>query len=307
VATLEDAAEELANKLRELDHEVEEGEQAIHSFGEKLGAATSHVEEEWKALGERVTAFLEKVNAQAETVNGDVSEAGQALADLQNGIASDLAEADGAVDAARGEMSALEEHVRAQQEPLESMVADQVEAPLQQLAEQAEKVKESLDQAVSEAREFLEQDVADALSAMRDQISERVDQVRQGPLQECTDALQQAYDKWQTALEFVEETVVEKAYAAAPDHAQQVIEFALGECKTAYDEAEEELTSAAQVVEDALGELKQEAERRADALREDGQQELSSGHAELTQALSEAVSALDAVKRLLASFTFVQL
>lgn len=307
MATLEDAAEELVGKLKELDHEVEEGEGTIRSLGEKLGSATGHIEDEWKALGERVTAFLEKVNEQAERVNGDVTESGQALADLQNGIGSDQGEADGALATARGEISALEEHVRSQQQPLESMIADQVEAPLEQLAEQAGKVKESLDQAVSEAREFLENDVVGALTDMGDAIRERVDQVREGPIQDCTDGLQEAYEKWGTALAFMEDTVVERSYAAAPDHAQQVIEFALEECKKAYDEGLDELTSVAQVVEDALGELKDEASRRADAVRQDGQEALSSGHGELTQALAEAVSALDAVKQLLASFTFVQM
>lgn len=307
MATLEDAAEELVSKLKELDHEVEEGEETIRSLGEKLNTATGHIEDEWKALGERVTAFLEKVDGQAERVNTDVTESGQALAELQNGIASDQSEADGAVAAARGEISGLEEHVRAQQQPLETMVADQVEAPLEQLAEQAEQVKESLDQAVSEAREFLENEVAGALTDMGDAIRERVDQVREGPIQECSEGLTQAYEKWQDALAFMEDTVVERAYAAAPDHAQQVIEFALGECKKAYDEGLDELTSVAQAVEDALGELKEEASRRADAVRQEGQEALSSGHGELTQALSEAVSALDTVKRLLASFTFVQM
>jgi hypothetical protein len=60
-------------------------------------------------------------------------------------------------------------------------------------------------------------------------------------------------------------------------------------------------------VEGALDELQQEASRRADALRQEGQEALSSGHGELTQALAEAAGALDAVKQLLASFTFVQM
>jgi ElaB/YqjD/DUF883 family membrane-anchored ribosome-binding protein len=307
VATLDDAAEELVNKLKELDHEVEEGQETIRSFGEKLGSATDSLQEEWKALGERVTAFLEKVNEQAERVNTDVNESGQALADLQNGIAGDQAAAETAVAAARGELSGLEEHVRAQQEPLEAMVADQVEAPLERLTAQAEQVRESLEQAVSEAREFLENDVSDALETIGTQIRERVDEVRDGPIQECTEAVQEAYEKWQSALQFMEETVIDSAYAAAPDHAQQVIEFALGECEKAYEKGREDLTGVADAVEDALRELQQEATRRADALRQDGQEALTSGHGELTQALSEAVSALDTVKQLLASFTFVQL
>jgi hypothetical protein len=307
VATLEDAAEELVSKLKELDHEVEEGAQAISSLGGKLDTATGKIEEEWKALGERVTAFLEKVNEQAERVNTDVNESGQALAELQNGIGSDRSEAGAAVEGARGEVSGLEEHVRAQQAPLEAMIAEQVEAPLEQLAGQAEKVKDSLEQVLSDAREFLENEVVGALTDMGDQIREKVDEVREGPIQECADALEGAYEKWQTALAHMEETVVERSYAAAPDHAQEVIDYALGECKKAYEEGLDDLTGVAEVVEGALDELQQEASRRADALRQEGQEALSSGHGELTQALTEAAGALDAVKQLLASFTFVQM
>ena len=41
MAELDDAAEELALKLKELEHEAQEGAETIQSFGEKLDAVTS--------------------------------------------------------------------------------------------------------------------------------------------------------------------------------------------------------------------------------------------------------------------------
>jgi len=130
---------------------------------------------------------------------------------------------------------------------------------------------------------------------------------KQPALSECAQALEEAYGKWEAALAQIEETVIERSYAAAPEHAQEVIAFALSECKEAMDEGLDDLAGAAGLVEDTLGELAQEATRRADAVRNDGQNELSSGHAELIKALTEAAGALDQVKALLASFTFVQI
>jgi DNA repair exonuclease SbcCD ATPase subunit len=305
VAELDDAAEELSLKLKELEHEAQEGAETIQSLGEKLDAVTSRLDEEWKELGERVSAFLEKVQEQGGRMGDEVQEAGEALAALQNGIASAQNETGEAVSGARGELSGLEEHVRAQHDPLETMVSEQVEHPLEAIARQADDLRQALDHLAMDAQQFFERDVSDAVAAMGERIRERVQEVREGPIQECLDGLDEAYGKWLEGLEFIEETVLEKAYLAAPPHAQQVVEFVLREVRGDYDPAIGEAGELAELIEQGLVELKQEAAAQAAAL-EKSQTALSNGHDELTRALADAVGALDAVKQLLASFTFVQ-
>jgi uncharacterized protein YukE len=139
------------------------------------------------------------------------------------------------------------------------------------------------------------------------QIRSRVEEVCQGPLAHCTGEIQQAYESWQQSLDVAEELILEKSYAAAPGHAQQVVEFAGQACRSAYEEALAGLEQTVEVVEGALRELQEESALRAAALRAEGQEELSNGHRELLEAMAGASRALETVKQLLAGFTFVQL
>jgi predicted nucleic acid-binding Zn-ribbon protein len=72
MATLEDAAEELANTLKELDHELEESQQSLLSFGEKLVSDTQRIEDGWTSLAERVDAFLQHLPELARRMDDGV-------------------------------------------------------------------------------------------------------------------------------------------------------------------------------------------------------------------------------------------
>jgi hypothetical protein len=307
MATLEDAADELAATLKELDHELEEGQQSLVSFAGKLDTDTQRVEDGWKTLAERVDAFLQHLPDHARSMDEGVQEAGQALADLHAGVAADDGAAQSAVAASRDGVASLEEHLKALPPPLESVVAEEVEAPLQELARRAEDVRASLDEALAESRAFLEGDLVLALGAVGAQIRARVEEACQGPLAHCAGEIQQAYEGWEQSLDTAEDLILEKSYAAAPGHAERAVEHASQACRGAYEEALAGLEQAAEVVEGALRELQEESTLRAAALRAEGQEELSSGHHELLEAMAGASRALDAVKQLLASFTFVQL
>ena len=165
----------------------------------------------------------------------------------------------------------------------------------------------SLDEAMNEAREFLEDRVPEALSAVSASIAARVQEVCEGPVQQSAARLEEAYEKWEATLEAVEGLIIEQSFAAAPGHAREVVEYALGECRRGHEDGLRQLQEVAAAVAEALSGLKEEVSTRTATQRAEGQAELSDGHRELQQALGESGRALDTVKQLLASFTFVQL
>jgi hypothetical protein len=307
MATLEDAAEELALKLKELGQEVEEGQGALAGYGETLDGDVKRIEEGWTALAARVDAFLGAVSEQAAGLQEDVQRGGQALVDLQNAAAADQAEAAGAVSTAEEAAGELASWVSAQQDPLRQMTAEQVEAALHDLRERAGRAGAALEEALDGARAFLEEEVPAALAAAARQVRDAVQEACDGPLDQAGARLQESCDEWEAMIGAAFGAVLEGSFAAAPPHAREMVDWALGECTRGAGEALAQARDVALLVEQAIVGLRDEVAALIAAHQQDGRQRLSQAHGELLQALADSARALDAVKSLLASFTFVRL
>lgn len=130
--------------------------------------------------------------------------------------------------------------------------------------------------------------------------------MRQALADECASALDEAYASWESGLEAVE-SKVEQAFADARTHAEDVVTYSLEECRTAHAD---ELDELVQLLDTTLG----PALEKLEAAIEQRGGEVDASHGALETDLDEtgrgleaAIAALQRVKELLASYSFVQL
>jgi hypothetical protein len=305
VATLEDAAQELVDTLEALDAECQAAQKTFADHHQDLSELDGQIASDWNALNEEVTSFLEAVSEQAGLLAQDGQEAENELAALRGEAEAAQSGAEAEIVGSRDDLTALAEHLRALEPSIDAIVASGAEAPFTALRELAEDVREQLERAVAEAREFLEE-VAREVEATAQAVEERSEELRAHVAEECTATLQTAYDAWEGHVEELEELVKGKL-EELPENAREVVEYAMTECVKGHEEEIEQVLALVPDVERAIGELKDTIDETATDIGEEGFGALDRGLGGLGESLTRTTEALDRVKALLASYTFVAL
>jgi ElaB/YqjD/DUF883 family membrane-anchored ribosome-binding protein len=306
MATLEDAAEALVVKLRGLDSEIEESEEKLQSLRDRLEAAAHDVEREWTALREAASSLLEKLRAEHEQLATQVQETSQAMVVAQNAVAEDGSEARNEMGEARAQLDALAQHATGLEPGVESLASDAGEAPAKSLAQRARELQQELDQLVEEARNFLQDEVVNAANDTADEVRQMCQTLHESLAEGAAEAFQDAYDQWESAVGELEGYVVSQGYEASREHARAVVEYAAEECATACVTQMDDL-------QQLVGLLATQLEQMADQVEQSAEHVVTQAGAQLLQELEatgtsakSAVAALDAVKRQLAQYSFVE-
>ena len=305
MATLEDAAQDLVDTLDALDEECQAAQKAFADHQEDLSELDGQIASDWNALTEEVTAFLEGVAEQAGLLAQDGNEAANELGALRGETEAAQAGAEAEIAGSRDELAALAEHLRSLEPSIDAIVASGAEAPFTALRELADDVREQLEQAITEAREFLEE-VAREVEATAQAVEERSEELRAHIAEECTATLQTAYDTWEGHVEELE-TLVKDKFEELPENAREVVEYAMTECVRHHGEEFDQVLGLVPDIERTIEELKDTIDETATDLGEEGFGALDRGLGGLGESLTRTTEALDRVKALLASYTFVSL
>jgi hypothetical protein len=303
VATLEDAAQELVDKLEELDGDCKAAQEAFASHLEDLAALDANLARDWDGLTETVSAFLQAVQEQSSLLAADGTEAANELGSVRSEVESVQAQAEAEIAGSREEVAALGEHLRSLEPAIEPLVATGAEAPLVALREQAARVREQLEEALTEAGEFLS-DVATELATVAQDVEERSQALRAHIAEECTEQLQTGFDTWLGHVEELEGLVREKL-DELPQNAREVVEYAMTECVAGHEEELDRVLAVMPQIDQALEELRSAVDETATDVGEEALGALDDRLGTLTQSITRTGEALDAVREVLASYTFV--
>lgn len=307
MATLEDAAEELVVKLRGLDSEIEESERQLEDLHQRVDHVRGEVDQDWTALSEAVTAFLHKLGEEQTELAQQVQTTRQAIADAQQAMAEDGAQARAEIGQGHSQLDALGQHATGLQPGVQSLATEAGEAPAKALAEQAHALEQELQQLAEDARTFLHDDVLPAITQTATDFHEQCQELHRQMAEEITAALQETFGEWESKVEQAEQYVGTHAFQASRPHAHDSVTAALGECKTA---SGQQLDSLQQLIGLLTGQLQEFGTQAHDA----GQAVVAQASAEMLQQLdqlraaaAQAVTALDAVKGQLAGYGFVSM
>jgi len=308
VATLETAAEDLVRRITSLDGEVEAAKERLAKLKELVANQGQQIDQDWIELARQVGELIQKASEERGKLDQDSQQAQAALSQLEAGGKAAQSAFDSALEQAESDVKTFGDAIGDQEDPTEELIEQGVETPLEDLKTGAEEVADALEQAIEEARTFLEDDVAAGLSNLRDELEQRVDALNETlGGEECATALQEAFDDWAEKIDQVEELVNEQGFEAAREHAQEVVDWALGECADAHEEELDRLGDVVEVVEEALNELKSDVGECQTDVGEEGRSALEDAMNETSQALANMTATLDAVKAFLARYTFVEL
>jgi DNA anti-recombination protein RmuC len=304
--TLETAADELVRKIRSVEGEVETATERLDDLKKQASALGGQIDDAWTELARQVGELMDKAEEERVAIQRNCEEAAQAVAQLEGGARGTRESAASALEQVQASTNTeFADAIRLKQEPLDQLVTQAAEDTFESLGERAGEVASELEQALGEARDFLADEVVASLEEMQGQIEERLSAMRETLVEDCGSAIQEAYDDWSAKLDEVVGTVEEKGFDAAQDHAKEVVDYALEQCAQAHEAELERLMQVVQLVEEALDTVKTDVEGRRGSLAEDGKEALDDGANETKQALADALEALDQVKQLLASYTFV--
>lgn len=302
--TLETAADELVRKLRAVDGEVEIAHDRFAELKKDVSSLGDQIDAAWTDLAKQVAELVEKAEEETASIQRECDEAGKALAQLEGGARSAQSNAASALQQAESSTAEFGDYVRQKEEPLDRLVTEAAEKTFESLGERADEVASEMERALEEAKDFLADEVTSSLEEMQEQIGDRLSALRDTLVDECGSALQAAYDDWSAKLDEVVDLVEEEGFEATKDNAKEVVAHALEECSKAHETELENLLKVAELVEEALKTVVTDVEERRSELAE-AKGDLDGGLEETKQALADALEALDEVKQLLASYTFV--
>jgi len=307
MATLEDAAEELVTRLKGLDSEIEESEQKLTGFRERVAETTAGLEHEWTALHEAANGFFALVHEQQEQLLQQARQTLQQLGEAHEAVGRDGGQAQQELAEGKAGVDALATHASGLEPGVDSLAHDAGEAPAQALAQRAQELQQELAKAVDEARDFLHDEVVPALEQAAQDVHQRCEDLHRELAEEHTQELQQAYQDWESKLGQLEEYVASKSFEASRQHAHDVVDYALDECEKGCTHQLEDLQHVVGVLVTQLQQLAGEAEHAAEALVDQAGAQLLNELDLAHTTGSGAVAALDAVKQRLAAHTFMEM
>lgn len=306
MATLEDAAEELVVKLRGLDSEIEESERKLEELRGRMEGVSEEVDEGWTALAAAATSFLDALHAEQEALDTQARETLEGVGGAQQAVSEEGAASRARIDQGTAQLEGLAQHATSLAPAVESLAEQAGEAPARSLAERAHALQLELERAVAEARDFLQDELAPAVEQVATDVRQRSQEVHTALAQEMTAALQQAFEEWAPKVDDLEAYVTGRGFETSRQHARDVVEYAMGECRTACGHSLDEVHHLVGVLVTELAELASGVHVATDAL-------VTQAGADLLQELERArtcgqgaVTALDAVKQHLASYSFME-
>jgi chromosome segregation ATPase len=304
VATLEDAAEELVVRLKGLDSEIEESQNTLEALRGQVEDTSKAVEQEWSALTGSAGALLEKLRGEQEQLEAEGREALQATVDARGSVQERGAEARTEISKGQADLEALSQHATALDSGIESLVSDAGEAPAHSLAERAQAVEQELGRVLDESRDFLQDEVVTALGQLAEEVRERCQALRAALTDAAPAALQIVFDGWEAKVDELEKYVATQGFVASHSHARAIVEWAFDECRAACKTHVESVAALVEETVRPLQELAAEVQAAGDALVGVGG-ELAGALDDTRDAAVKAHCALDAVKGLLASYSFM--
>jgi hypothetical protein len=303
MADLEAAADVALVKIKDLSAHIDKAEAAFTAVEEKLDDFRTQFATDWAALDETARAVLELARAQTAGIAEKGEEARQGLTRLEESLARAAVEWDDAIESSGSETTAFGAHV-SEQGPVVSRAGDESEAASRALAERATAIEAQLQQAVAEARELFEGEVAGELKDMRDAVRQRASVLRSAIAEDCAALLEEAFDGWEQQVTRVEE-VIEQEFASARQHAADVVEFALKECRQGHEDAWAEIEVLVADVDALLQRLGEAVRARTG--------EVGEGRRAAEQALASAATGVDGMRsaltrelEMLARYEFVR-
>jgi hypothetical protein len=304
MADLEAAADLALARTKQLEEHADEAQDALAAFEEHIERLAGQLEADTAALSARAREVMAAAGEHAAAIAQECQEAAAELGALEDATGSAHAEAVAATRRRGAEAAALTQGLQAGQARVEALAAD-AQAAFRALAAQAAEVESQVEQALDEARQFVGVQVVEDLQAMREELVERAGAVRALLADECAQRLDDKYSEWEGRLAEIE-AFVAKAFTDAGQHAEEVVAFSLEECAKGHAEALDDVKALVDgTLEPALRTLEAAvADRRAELQAAAGSVE--AGLDATASRLEAAIAALEAVRALLASYTFVQ-
>ena len=306
MATFETAAEELAKKIATLEEILDKADDRFDDLRKQLGTLEEGINEDFTELVEQARSFFSKLQEERESLAREVNEAGQKVVAAENQVGESRGEVERSLGEAEGSLEGLTGNLTALVPQVESLVAEGAETPSQAIGQMAGDIQTSMTQALDAAREMLDNEVTDELDQMRQDLEDRVEALETSA-REAGERVERAYSEFATRLDEATSLVEDQAFEAAGKHVKEVVDYAVEECAKAHEQEIETLGDMATDLGKLLDGLKDELETSRDRVKEEGQDALRTDMEELTTAVGAAQAALDQVKDLLASYTFVQM
>lgn len=253
MADLEVAADLALAKTRELSVHVDRAEAALEALEEMLQDVKGRFDVDWNALEEEARDLLERARAQTRGIDDEGEDARQAIAQLDESVARANSDWGAAIEGGIARTSALGAHI-SEQHPLVSTAGQEAAGATRGLAERADAIEAQLQQVAAELRGLMETDVVDELRRMQDAVRQRAEALQASLAEQCDTVIPEAIAAWEQQLAQVEE-VVEQEFARARQHAADVVDFSLAECRHAHDEAWSRMTGLVDDLETALQRL----------------------------------------------------
>jgi DNA repair exonuclease SbcCD ATPase subunit len=298
------AADTALMKIGEFSGHVEKAQAAFAAFEEQLDRLRAQVDADWAALGEAVSSYLEKAGAQGTRLGQEHQEAEAALGELRQAVDSAQAEGQTELSGAKAHVAALGEQVEGTRPQVDTL-AEQAEGAARGLAERASAIQDALDEALSQAREFLEVQVVGQFKEMSEEIERRAEALQTALADECETALEQAQEDLESKLDEVDQ-LADGAFGDARRHVEEVLDFSISESVKSHEQVLGELAGLAGELETAVEALSQATAQRKSEV-EQGQGSREDARTDTDGRLNEMIGALNGVKDLLASFTFVEM
>jgi chromosome segregation ATPase len=306
VATFETAAEDLAKKIATLEDILERSDTRFEELRKELSTLGEGVEQDYEALIQQAQAFFAKLQEEREALAREVGEAGQKVSEAETQVGQSRGEAESALAGAKGSLEALTANLGALSPQVETLVAQGAETPSQGLGQMAGQVETTMQQALDGAKEHLQSEVTDELEQMRKDLDQAVEDL-QTAATEAGAQVDRAYADFASHLVEATELVGEQCFEAAGKHVKEVVQYAVEECGKLHEEEIRLVGDMANDLTRLLEGFKTELDTERDRIRNEGQEPLQTDMGELTTAVGAAQTALDQVKALLASYTFVQM
>lgn len=306
MATFESAAEDLAKKIATLDEILDKADDRFDELQKQLTTLEEGINDEFKDVVEQAQSFFTKLQEEREALNREVNEAGQRVSQAEGQVAQSRGEAEGELESAKGQLEALTQSVNGLEPQVESLAVQGAEEPSQAIVQMAGELTTNVQQALDSAQSLLEGEVSDELDQMRTDLEQRVEALKTA-VQEAEQEIDQAHTDFAARVDEATQLVQQQAFEAAGNHIKEVVQYAIEETGKACDEQIAELTQLSTDLASLLAGLKAELEAARGKIQDEGQEPLHGDMDELTAAVGSAQGALDQVKALLASYTFVQM
>jgi SMC interacting uncharacterized protein involved in chromosome segregation len=305
MADLDAAADAALAKVKELSGHVDDAREACTELRDEASRLKGEMEADWDALHERAKALLDSVPEQRTQLDQEAQQATRSLGELAGAVASAGGEGEQLQRTEAAQVTAFGDQAEGLRPQVTAMI-EQAESALRSLAQQAAEMESALTEAVAEARAFVEGEAREQLSAMKDSINEGAEELRRALAEESTAALDEAFSTWEAKLGELE-GFVEKAFEDAGQHVEDVVTYSLKECAKGHTEAIDELVQVMDATLAPAIETLEAAVEQATSEVEGAESGLEVDFEETAKELEAALAALQHVKELLASYSFVNL